>query len=80
MKTKKNNAQKQEPVNPPKNDINQSAYILALAKKMNMRIPEELLEISFPEFFDMTEIYFDTGTKDEEVRYATQEDIDRMLG
>lgn len=47
---------------------------------MNMRIPEELLEISLSELLDMTEIYFDTGSKDEEVRYATQDDIDRMLG
>lgn len=46
---------------------------------MNMRIPEELLEISLSEFFDMTEIYFDTNQKDN-VRHATQEDIDRMLG
>lgn len=80
MKKKESNNQTQEPVNPPKNDINQSAHILALAKKMNMRIPEELLEISLSELLDMTEIYFDTGSKDEEVRYATQDDIDRMLG
>lgn len=81
MKKKVSNKKKtQEPVNPPKSDVNQSAYILALAKKMNMRIPEELLEISLSEFFDMTEIYFDTGTKKEEVRHATQDDIDQMLG
>ena len=80
MKKKERDQQKHEPVNPPKSDINQSAHILTLAKKMNMRIPEELLEVSFSEFFGMVEIYFDTGTKSEEVRYATQDDIDRMLG
>ena len=73
-KTKKRTSQK-------KDDYSQSVYMLAIAKKMNMRIPEELLEISFSEFLDITDVYFSSNDQSESgVREATQEDIDRMLG
>ena len=46
---------------------------------MNLRIPEELNEISIEEFFDMAELFFYTG-EDDGPKEATQEDIQRFFG
>ena len=62
------------------NDYPTSAYLLVSAKRMNMRIPEELLEVTMQEFYDMVDIYFDTGEKKTTVRHANQADIDRYMG
>lgn len=77
MKKKKNKKQTSK----TNDDYSQSVYMLTIAKKMNLRVPEELLEISFSEFIDMTDVYFSANSEsDNTVRKATQEDIDRMLG
>lgn len=48
---------------------------------MNMRIPEELLEVTVQEFYDMVDLFFGSGEKEKStVRKATQADIDRYMG
>lgn len=46
---------------------------------MNLRIPEELNEITLTEFFDMADLYFFEESHDQP-RQATQADIDQFFG
>lgn len=79
---KKRKEKKKQSKNSLDADYPNSAYTLVLAKRMNMRIPEELLEVTLQEFYDMVDIYFDNGEDKgkNSVRQATQADIDRFMG
>ena len=63
-------------------DVNYSTgtYILALAKKMNMRVPEELNILTLQQFYNMVDVFFGTTEEESNVREATQDDIDRYMG
>jgi len=51
-----------------------------LAKKMHMRVPEELNILTLQQFYDMSDVYFGTTEEESNVREATQDDIDRYMG
>ena len=66
--------------NQSKNDYSTGTYILVLAKKMHMRVPEELNILTLQQFYDMLDVYFGTTEEESNVREATQDDIDRYMG
>lgn len=71
---------KKKASNQSKNDYSTGTYILVLAKKMHMRVPEELNILTLQQFYDMSDVYFGTTEEESNVREATQDDIDRYMG
>ena len=71
---------KKKASNQSKNDYSTGTYILALAKKMHMRVPEELNILTLQQFYNMTDVFFGTTEEESNVREATQDDIDRYMG
>lgn len=73
-------SKKKKASNQSKNDYSTGTYILVLAKKMHMRVPEELNILTLQQFYDMSDVYFGTTEEESNVREATQDDIDRYMG
>ena len=71
---------KKKTSNQSKDYYSTGTYILVLAKKMHMRVPEELNILTLQQFYDMSDVYFGTTEEESNVREATQDDIDRYMG